>query len=189
MKNLTMYFLKCYLDGGNGVSLGWPANIPPAAALFAQIWNNAGKSPYIRGIATNVAGYNALNSPTTSPTGGYDELHYISALGPLLASNGWNAKFIVDQSRSAIQTVQSGTWCNRKNAGFGPRPTTSTPSSLIDSIVWVKPGGESDGTSNTGSPYYEPACATSDAKVPSPEAGQWFQAYFIDLVNYANPSF
>jgi cellulose 1,4-beta-cellobiosidase len=116
-------------------------------------------------------------------------MRYINALGPQLFAKGWDAKFIVDQSRSATQTVQLGTWCNRKSAGFGPRPTTSTPSSLVDAIVWVKLGGESDGTSNTGSAHYEPSCATSDAKVPSPEAGVWFQAYFIDLVNYANPSF
>jgi cellulose 1,4-beta-cellobiosidase len=183
-----MYFLKCYLDGGSGETLGWPANIAPAAALFAQIWTNAGRSPYTRGIATNVAGYNALSTPITPPMGGYDELHYISALGPLLASNGWNARFIIDQSRSATQTVQSGTCCNRGGVGFGLRPTTSTPSSLIDAIVWVKPGRESDGSSIAGS-HYDPACATTDARVPSPEAGMWFQAYFIDLVINANPSF
>lgn len=33
--------------------LGWPANLGPAAQLFTQVWTNAGKSPFIRGLATS----------------------------------------------------------------------------------------------------------------------------------------
>lgn len=42
-----------------------------------------------------------------------------------------------------------------EGAGLGIRPTTSTGNTLIDAIVWVKPPGESDGTSNTTSPRYD----------------------------------
>ena len=108
----------------------------------------------------------------------------------MLASQGFKAQFIVDQGRSGVQNIrqQWGDWCNIKGAGFGTRPTTNTGSSFIDSIVWVKPGGESDGTSDTSSAHYDVTCGGQDAKTPAPEAGQWFQAYFVDLVNNANPA-
>ena len=111
------------------------------------------------------------------------------ALAPMLESSGFPAHFIVDQSRSGVQDIrqQWGDWCNIKGAGFGIRPTTDTGSSLIDSIVWVKPGGESDGTSNSSSPRYDPTCSLSDATQPAPEAGTWFQTYFQTLVSQANP--
>lgn len=40
-------------------------------------------------------------------------------------------------------------------AGLGTRPTTDTGNDLIDAIVWVKPPGESDGTSDTTSARYD----------------------------------
>ena len=42
-----------YLDAGHSGWLGWPANLQPAAQLFAQVWSQAGKSPFIRGLATS----------------------------------------------------------------------------------------------------------------------------------------
>lgn len=82
------------------------------------------------------------------------------ALAPLLSSAGFPATFIVDLGRSGVQNIRTqwGDWCNIKGAGFGIRPTTSTGSALIDSIVWVKPGGECDGTSNTSSTRYDSTC-------------------------------
>lgn len=79
----------------------------------------------------------------------------------MLAQQGFPAQFIVDQGRSGQQNLrqQWGDWCNIKGAGFGTRPTTNTGSSLIDAIVWVKPGGESDGTSNSSSPRYDSTCS------------------------------
>lgn len=183
-----------YLDAGHAGWLGWPANISPAATMFVQIYKSAGSSPFIRGLATNVANYNALTAaspdPVTSGNNNYDETHYINALAPMLASSGWNAQFIVDQGRSGQQNIRSawGNWCNIKGAGFGIHPTTSTGNSYIDAIVWIKPGGECDGTSNTSAARYDSMCGGPDAKVPAPEAGQWFQAYFVDLVTNANPA-
>ncbi|PVF92731.1 cellulase [Serendipita vermifera] len=189
LQALTNAGVYTYIDCGSGEMIANPAYIAPTATLFTKIWTDAGKSSYLRGIATNVAGYNALITGVTSPNGVYDELHYINALAPAIFTNGWDARFIVDQSRSGTQLAQSGTWCNRKNAGFGPHPSTTTVSNWIDAIVWVKPGGESDGTSNTASPRYESQCGASDAKIPAPEAGLWFQTYFMDLLYYANPPF
>ena len=114
---------------------------------------------------TDVANYNALSAaspdPITQGNANYDEIHYINALAPQLASAGFPATFVVDQGRSGQQNLrqQWGDWCNIKNAGFGTRPTTSTGSQYIDSIVWVKPGGECDGTSNSSSPRYDSTCS------------------------------
>ncbi|KAJ7057960.1 cellobiohydrolase II [Mycena amicta] len=181
-----------YLDAGHAGWLGWPANLQPAANLFTSLYKNAGSPANVRGLATNVANYNALSAATPDPiTQGnpnYDEIHYINALAPLLT--GFPAHFIVDQSRSGQQNLrqQWGDWCNVKNSGFGTRPTTNTGVTAIDSIVWVKPGGECDGTSNTSAARFDFHCALSDADQPAPEAGTWFQEFFVTLVTKANPS-
>lgn len=92
----------------------------------------------------NVANYNALSAaspdPITQGNPNYDELHYITALGPSLSSSGFPASFIVDQGRSGVQNIrqQWGDWCNIKGAGFGLRPGSATLSTYIDAIVWVK---------------------------------------------------
>lgn len=178
--NLPNVFM--YLDAGHAGWLGWPANLQPAATLYGQIYSAAGKPAAVRGLATNVANYNALSAPSadtkiTQGNPNYDEIHYINALAPLLQSAGFPAHFIVDQGRSGVQGIRNewGDWCNVKGAGFGTRPTTSTGSSLVDSVVWVKPGGECDGTSNTSAVRYDFHCGLSDAHQPAPEAGTWFQ--------------
>jgi cellulose 1,4-beta-cellobiosidase len=194
MQKLNSVGVYMYLDAGHAGWLGWSANIGPAASLFASLYSSAGKPACVRGLATNVANYNALTAaspdPVTSGNSNYDESHYINALGPMLSSSGFPAHFIVDQGRSGVQNIRAqwGDWCNIKGAGFGTRPTTSTGNSYIDAIVWIKPGGECDGTSDTSSSRYDSTCTLSDAMVPAPEAGTWFQAYFENLVKYANPS-
>lgn len=183
-----------YLDAGHAGWLGWASNQDPAAQMFAQVYNGVPNNR-VRGLATNVANYNALQAaspdPVTQGNPCVDELSYIRAIGPKLANNGFPAHFIVDQGRSGVQNLRDawGNWCNIDGAGFGLRPTTSTPDALIDAIVWIKPGGESDGTSNTSAVRYDSTCGLNDAKKPAPEAGNWFQAYFEDLVRYANPAF
>ena len=60
--------------------------------------------------------------------------------------------------------------------------------SNVDAIVWIKPGGECDGTSNTSAVRYDLHCGVDTAKKPAPEAGTWFQAYFEMLVQNASPA-
>ncbi|EIW60188.1 cellobiohydrolaseII [Trametes versicolor FP-101664 SS1] len=193
LQQLSSVGVYQYMDAGHAGWLGWPANIQPAATLFAEMFKSANSSPFVRGLATNVANYNALTAaspdPITQGNPNYDESHYINALGPMLKSAGFPAQFVVDQGRAGQQNLrqQWGDWCNIKGAGFGTRPTTSTGNPLIDAIIWVKPGGESDGTSNSSSPRYDSTCSLSDATIPAPEAGTWFQAYFETLVSKANP--
>lgn len=192
MQQLSTVGVFQYLDAGHAGWLGWPANLEPAAQLFTSLYANAGSPSGVRGLATNVANYNALVAATPDPiTAGdpnFDEMLYIEALAPLLGTE-FPAHFIVDQSRSGVQDIRVawGDWCNVDGAGFGTQPTTNTGSSLIDSIVWVKPGGESDGTSDPSQPRFDPHCALSDATPNAPQAGDWFQAFFETLVEKANP--
>lgn len=86
--------------------------------------------------------------------------------------------------------IQQGDWCNARGTGFGTRPgLTSVGDGLIDAVVWVKPGGESDGTSDTTAARYDFNCGKESAVKPAPEAGSWFQAYFEQLLVNANPAF
>jgi len=73
--------------------------------------------------------------------------------------------------------------------GFGVRPTADTGDDLVDAFVWSKPGGESDGTSDSSATRYDSFCGKDDAYKPAPEAGTWNQAYFEDLIKNAVPSF
>ena len=59
----------------------------------------------------------------------------------------------------------------------------------MDAFVWVKPGGESDGTSDTSADRFDEFCGYADAFQPSPEAGFWLADYFAELLANANPSF
>lgn len=88
------------------------------------------------------------------------------AIAPMLRSAGFPAFFIVDQGRSGVQNIRPewGHWCNVKGAGFGQRPTGNTGNQYIDQIVWIKPGGECDGTSNTQAVRYDSMCGVSSAR-------------------------
>ncbi|KFY71597.1 hypothetical protein V499_08186 [Pseudogymnoascus sp. VKM F-103] len=196
MQQLNLPNVSMYLDAGHGGWLGWAANIGPAADMFGSIYSSAGKPAAVRGLATNVANYNAWSISTcpsyTSGDSNCDEKRYINAIAPLLTNAGFPAHFIIDTSRNGVQpTAQNawGDWCNLKGTGFGVRPTTNTGDALADAFVWIKPGGECDGTSDSSAVRYDAHCGLDDALKPAPEAGQWFQAYFAQLLNNANPSF
>lgn len=89
-----------YLDAGHAGWLGWSANIGPAANLFAEIYKGGGSPAAVRGLATNVANYNAWSVTTcasyTSGDSNCDEQKYINALAPLLTAAGYPAHFIID---------------------------------------------------------------------------------------------
>ncbi|PYH89419.1 cellulase [Aspergillus ellipticus CBS 707.79] len=196
LEQLNLANVAMYLDAGHAGWLGWPANLSPAAQLYASVYTNASSPAAVRGLATNVANYNAWSIDScpsyTSGNDACDEQSYINAFAPKLSSAGFDAHFITDTGRNGKQpTGQSawGDWCNVKGTGFGVRPTTDTGNELADAFVWVKPGGESDGTSDTTSARYDAHCGYSDALQPAPEAGTWFQAFFEQLLENASPSF
>ncbi|KAH6663053.1 1, 4-beta cellobiohydrolase [Halenospora varia] len=185
--------IALYLDAAHGGWLGWSDNLPLAAKEFAKVVNLAATvlnttaipnprnisrpGPSIRGFATDVSNFNPyIGNPRANYTEwspSWDELHYAQALEPYLTNNSLPAHFIIDQGRSGLQNTRQtwGEWCNVE-AGYGIRPTTETNSTLVDSIVWAKPGGESDG-----------ACGITVA----PNAGLWWDKYTQMLVKNAQP--
>lgn len=90
--------------------------------------------------------------------------------------------------RNGVQpTAQNawGDWCNLIGTGFGVRPTTNTGDALEDAFVWVKPGGEADGTSDSTAARYDFHCGSSDALQPAPQAGTWFEVcHFISQTSW-----
>lgn len=85
--------------------------------------------------------------------------------------------------------MKGGHWCNIADSGFGIRPTTVTGDCTVDALVWVKPGGESDGTSDETAERFDANCRSPDAHIPAPEAGAWHDEFVQSLVINANPPF
>ena len=138
-------------------------------------------APKIRGFSTDVSNFNPYiadpRANYTEYSNSYDEFNYAKSLAPYLANNSLPTHFIIDQGRSGLQNTREtwGEWCNVA-AGFGIQPTTNTNSSLVDSIVWAKPGGESDGQ-----------CGPLAQGKAAPYAGAWFEEYVENLIINANP--
>lgn len=143
LTELNLPNVAMYLDAGHAGWLGWPANLQPAADLFAKVYQSANSPAAVRGLATNVANYNAFSIGTcpsyTSGDVNCDEEDYITALAPLLKTAGYPAHFIMDTGRNGVQPDPRsawGDWCNVKDTGFGVRPTTDTGNALEDAFVW-----------------------------------------------------
>ncbi|POS76293.1 exoglucanase-6A [Diaporthe helianthi] len=199
LKTLNLPNVVQYLDAGHGGWLGWNDNLKPGAEELASAYKAAGSPSQFRGISTNVAGWNSWDATpgefASDPDGQYNaaqnEKKYIELFGAALATAGMPNHAIIDTGRNGVQGLREewGHWCNVNGAGFGLRPSAETGSELADCFVWVKPGGESDGTSDTSAVRYDSFCGMPDAFKPSPEAGTWNQAYFEMLLKNANPSF
>jgi len=199
LKNLNLPNVVMYLDAGHGGWLGWDANLKPGAEELAKAYKAGGSPKQFRGISTNVAGWNAwdLSPGEFSKTSDakynscQNEKTYITTFGAQLKTAGMPNHAIIDTGRNGVTGLRAewGDWCNVNGAGFGVRPTSNTGSELADAFVWVKPGGESDGTSDSSATRYDSFCGKSDAYKPSPEAGTWNQAYFEMLLKNAVPSF
>ncbi|MDT0265598.1 glycoside hydrolase family 6 protein [Streptomyces sp. DSM 44915] len=100
------------------------------------------------------------------------------------------------------QRFQTGNWCNQAGAGLGERPEVA-PAEGIDAYVWVKPPGESDGSSeeipNDEGKGFDRMCDPtyegnprnnhnmSGALADAPISGHWFSAQFQELLANAYP--
>lgn len=198
LKTLNLPNVVMYIDAGHGGWLGWTENLVPGAQELANAYKAAGSPSQVRGIATNVAGWNQWNMVpgefANDPDGQWNKAQneklYLELFSPKLEAAGMPANAIVDTGRSGKPGGRQvwGAWCNVKDAGFGPRPSANIDSPYADAFVWVKPGGESDGTSDPNAVRFDSYCGRPDAFQPSPEAGQWNQKYFEMLVENANPA-
>lgn len=146
---------------------------------MAKILEMAGSGSKIRGFSTNVSSFNPFSAegPEDFMEGNdsWDESHYVSNLAPYLDALGIPSNFIIDQGRVATYGTREAwsEWCNVSPAGFGMPPGTPVDNEHVDSIVWVKPGGESDGR-----------CGDIEG---APVAGTWFEAYAEMLAENADP--
>ena len=200
-KNGVIYALRSfhlpnvsvYLDAAHSGWLGWDDNRAKIGRIFRNVVFEAGGPHLIRGFATNTSNYTHLTNrdgavlESTNPCP--NELTYVNILGKTLEMNGFkNHYFIVDTSRNGRGGIRTawGNWCNIKGAGLGERPRAN-PEPRVDAYFWVKPPGESDGVFDSSQPRYDPMCGGPDAAKDAPQAGQWFESYFLELVRKANP--
>jgi cellulose 1,4-beta-cellobiosidase len=172
--------VQAYIDAAHGRWLGSHAN--EVAQVIKDIVDQAPNGK-LRGLSTNVSNYQSTR----------DEYAYHQKLNSALQSVGLSGKkFIVDTSRNGVDVAESlvrtGTWCNVIGTGFGERPKgdpdpVNMP--LLDAYMWLKPGGDSDGSSQGA--YADPVCAHSDSLPGAGNAGDWFHEYFVQLLQNANP--
>jgi cellulose 1,4-beta-cellobiosidase len=157
-----------------------------------------------------------------------DEVSYVRAYQPVLsAAVGHNVSMIIDTSRNGWggpnrptrtststdpitymnesrvdRRIHLGNWCNQSGAGLGARPAAA-PEAGVDAYVWVKPPGESDGSStsipNDEGKGFDQMCDPnytgnvrngnnmSGALPNAPLSGHWFDAQFRQLLANAFP--
>ncbi|MGW7425014.1 glycoside hydrolase family 6 protein [Streptomyces sp. NPDC054813] len=158
-----------------------------------------------------------------------DELSFAQAFRTQLVSVGFNSGIgmLIDTSRNgwggsarpagpgattSVDTyvdggrydrrIHIGNWCNQSGAGLGERPQAS-PATGIDAYVWMKPPGESDGSStaipNDEGKGFDQMCdptytgnarngnSMSGALPNAPLSGHWFSAQFQQLMQNAYP--
>ncbi|RPF37587.1 glycoside hydrolase family 6 protein [Streptomyces sp. TLI_185] len=158
-----------------------------------------------------------------------DELSYAQAFRNELVSVGFNSGIgmLIDTSRNGWggtarpagpgpttsvdayidggrydRRIHVGNWCNQSGAGLGERPQAN-PATGIDAYVWMKPPGESDGSSsaipNDESKGFDRMCdptytgnprngnSMSGALPNAPLSGHWFSAQFQQLMQNAYP--
>jgi cellulose 1,4-beta-cellobiosidase len=120
---------------------------------------------------------------------------------PTAASTSTDLNTFVNQSR-VDRRIHAGNWCNQDGAGLGERPRAN-PAAGIDAYVWVKPPGESDGSStaiaNNEGKGFDRMCDPTyggnsrngnnptGALANAPISGAWFPAQFQQLMANANP--
>ncbi|WP_112466183.1 glycoside hydrolase family 6 protein [Streptomyces triticisoli] len=158
-----------------------------------------------------------------------DELSFAQAFRQKLVSVGFNQNIgmLIDTSRNGWggsarpagpgpqtsvdayvdggrydRRINPGNWCNQAGAGLGERPKAN-PAAGIDAYVWMKPPGESDGSSseipNDEGKGFDRMCdptyggnarngnSMSGALPNAPVSGHWFSAQFQELMRNAYP--
>lgn len=181
-------------------------------------------------INDNVAGKSVRESKWVDWNRYTDELSFAQAFRNQLVSVGFNSNIgmLIDTSRNgwggtarpagpgattSVDTyvnggrydrrIHIGNWCNQSGAGLGERPQAN-PAAGIDAYVWMKPPGESDGSSssipNDEGKGFDRMCDPtytgnprngnnlSGALPNSPLSGHWFSAQFQELMKNAYPA-
>ncbi|MBC7272735.1 MAG: glycoside hydrolase family 6 protein, partial [Streptomyces sp.] len=124
---------------------------------------------------------------------------------PIAESTSTTLDTYVSESKIDRRTHR-GLWCNVNGAGLGQPPQAAPsgyPDSRLDAFLWVKPPGESDGSSteipNDEGKHLDPMCDPTytapnaggnktGAMEGAPLAGHWFHEQFAMLVRNAHPA-
>ncbi|WP_434756677.1 glycoside hydrolase family 6 protein [Paenibacillus amylolyticus] len=156
----------------------------------------------------------------------FDETDFTAKLYSDFVQAGWPAStgFLIDTSRNGWGGVNRpstatgsnindyvnsgrvdrrehrGNWCNASGAGIGEAPKAAPGPAHLDAYVWVKPPGESDGSSseipnNEGKGFdrmCDPTYTTKDGVLTgalpnAPVSGHWFHDQFVALVKNSFP--
>ncbi|MBQ0901842.1 glycoside hydrolase family 6 protein [Micromonospora sp. U21] len=187
------------------------------------------REPYIK-ITDNVNGQSVRQSKWIDWNFYVDELSFAQAFRDKLVQVGFNSGIgmLIDTSRNgwggtarptgpgattSVDTyvnggridrrIHAGNWCNQAGAGLGERPRPA-PEPGIDAYVWVKPPGESDGSSelipNDEGKGFDRMCdptytgnprngnSATGALPNAPISGAWFSAQFQELMRNAYPA-
>jgi cellulose 1,4-beta-cellobiosidase len=218
--------------GPSAELLAQTANTAGMQTVQGFITNTANYSaltePYFNS-STTVGGTSVRQSKWVDWNSYVDELSFAQAFREKLVSLGFDSKIgmLIDTSRNgwgganrpnaaSISTdvdtfvnesridhrVQSGNWCNQSGAGLGERPKAN-PAPGIDAYVWIKPPGESDGSSseiaNNDGKGFDRMCDptyggnerngnnATGALSNAPITGAWFSAQFQELMRNAYP--
>jgi cellulose 1,4-beta-cellobiosidase len=193
IQKLQLPNVSIYLDAAHAGWLGWDHHRESVIRVYKKVLKQAGGYDMIRGFATNVSNYTHLynrdGAAMESSDPCYNEMVYVKKLAVGLSDNGVKNKgFIIDTARNGKGGIRKvwGHWCNIKGAGLGERPRAA-PAPFIDAYFWIKPPGESDGISDPTQPRFDAECASDESAPGAPQAGVWFQSYFVDLVRNAVP--
>jgi cellulose 1,4-beta-cellobiosidase len=193
IQKLQLPNVSIYLDAAHAGWLGWDHHREALIRVYKKVLKQAGGYDMIRGFATNVSNYTHLYNrdgmamESSDPC--YNEMVYVKKLAVGLSDYGVRNKgFIIDTARNGKGGIRKvwGRWCNIKGAGLGERPRAA-PAPFIDAYFWIKPPGESDGISDPTQPRFDAECASDESAPGAPQAGVWFQSYFVDLVRNAVP--
>ncbi|MCH7231783.1 glycoside hydrolase family 6 protein [Glycomyces sp. L485] len=214
------------LIGQNGMTAddvhGFISNTANYSVLEEPYWEvdqNVGGQPLNQNPDLPWVDWNDFNSEKDFTQAFREELidnGYNQNIGMLIdtSRNGWGGDYrptgpsssndpveFVDESR-IDQRIQKGNWCNQAGAGLGERPQAS-PEPWIDAYVWIKPPGESDGSSelidNDEGKGFDEMCDPdyqgnprngnnpSGARDNMPISGHWSSEQFQELLENAYP--
>jgi cellulose 1,4-beta-cellobiosidase len=199
-----------YMDAGTMIG-GSPArsadyfswNTHIEETTYAAAWAAAMQAKGHPAANTNI-----LVDTSRNGWGGCGGSQYVSQpCRPTGPSTATSVNLFVDQSRIDRRPAK-GDWCNQNGAGLGAPPQVNPPGGVFQAYVWVKPPGESDGSSslipvgpeNPGGKGFDRMCdptyggnqlnnnKPTNALPNAPVSGRWFQAQFVQLVQNAHPA-